>query len=448
MPATIRNIITIARREYSWRAQSRLFIGTTLLLAVVGVAVTLSPVLIRYFTTSSTGDRIGLYVERGATEVDLAAALDRVLNITVTSPLPRTDTPSADFVIEPVSDLEAGRADVEEGDLKALLAVRRLPTGELGFDLYSGMQSFERTPQLIQQATTSIVIQDRLTKAGIPPIDQASLFAPPSFAFHGKADGDGGSDSAGSGDSEEDFGTKAILGFALAIFIFMAIILYGQWVAMSVAEEKSSRVMEVVLGGATPFQLLAGKVVGNGALGLTQYVVVGVPAAIAILFQDRIASLILGDSAAATELPAGLTVGVLLAFGVMFVLGFMLYAVLYAGAASLVTRMEDVNQVIGPLTLLSVAGYMISVYAGSGIIDLSAPVITVLTYVPFLTPYLLLSRLAIGEVAPWEPFVGVAVLLVAIVAALWFAARLYEAGVLMYGQKPSLRNFVKAFRAG
>ncbi len=80
-----------------------------------------------------------------------------------------------------------------------------------------------------------------------------------------------------------------VLGLALTIFIFMAIVLYGQWVAMSVAEEKSSRVMESVLAAARPIELMSGKVVGVGALGLTQYVLVFVAALVAIVFQDRIA---------------------------------------------------------------------------------------------------------------------------------------------------------------
>jgi ABC-2 type transport system permease protein len=237
-----------------------------------------------------------------------------------------------------------------------------------------------------------------------------------------------------------------MIGFALTIFIFMAIIVYGQWVAMSVAEEKSSRVMEVILGAATPFQLLAGKVVGVGALALTQYVVVFVPAALGIAFQDRIAALVLGGSASG-DLPSGLSVGLLVAFGALFTLGFALYSVLYAGAASLVTRQEDVSQVVMPLTLLSTAGYMVGAYAGSGLIDASSPLAVALSYVPLTSPYLMLSRLSAGRAGPLDVVVAVVILIVTIPAALWLAARLYRAGVLMYGQKPSMRTMVRALRA-
>jgi ABC-2 type transport system permease protein len=235
------------------------------------------------------------------------------------------------------------------------------------------------------------------------------------------------------------------VGFAATIFIFMAIMLYGQWVAMSVAEEKNSRVMELILGAATPFQLLTGKVIGVGAAAVTQYAVMFVPATLAILFQDRIAALLLGGSAA-SNLPAGLTIELLVAFGILFVLGFALYAVLYAGAASLVSRQEDINQIVAPLTLLSTAGYIVAAYAGSGLIDPSSTLVFVLSLVPLTSPYLMLSRLGTGLAGPIDFAVAVALLLVTIPLALWAAARLYRAGVLMYGQKPSIGTLVRAFR--
>src|SRR4029077_9539907 len=123
--------------------------------------------------------------------------------------------------------------------------------------------------------------------------------------------------------------TAFLVGFGLSIAIFMAIILYGQWIAYRVADEKNSRVMEVVLAAATPFQLLSGKVIGVGGLALVQYVIVLVPAVVGLLLQGQIAGLVLGAGGAGVALPAGLSLSLLAVFGVMFVLGFALYAVLY-----------------------------------------------------------------------------------------------------------------------
>ena len=178
--------------------------------------------------------------------------------------------------------------------------------------------------------------------------------------------------------------------------------LYGQWIAYSVVEEKSSRVMEVILGAATPFELLAGKVVGVGALAITQYVIVFVPAMIALLFQDQIAALVLGGTAAPIAAPAGLSIGLLLDVRRVLRARVRAVRVLYAGAASLVSRTEDINQIVAPMTLISMAGYLVAVYASTGLLDPSSTFVVVLSYIPFFSPYLMLTRMAAGLASPLE----------------------------------------------
>jgi ABC-2 type transport system permease protein len=443
--ATIRNVLTIARREYVWRGRSRTFAMSTIVLAVLATAVALAPVLLRVVNELGTADRIAVYEGGAKPSVDVAAAMEVLLNTssgsaTGTAGGQSTDRPS--FEVSTVTDLGAARASVQSGELKALISLSRAANGDLAFTLYTKMVPYERTAQVIQQATASIAIQDRLTRAGIPPGDQTALFAPPTFEFESAST----STAPGGATTIEQLVGGSIVGFALTIAIFIAIMVYGQWVAMSVVEEKSSRVMEIVLGAARPIELMTGKVVGVGALGLTQYAIVFVPVALAMLFQDRIAALVLGGSAS-VDLPTGLSIPLLVAFGIFFVLGFLLYACLYAGVGSLVTRQEDVNQIVGPLTLVSTLGYLIASWATTGLLETGSNVIQVLSFVPFLSPYLMLSRMTVGQVQPWEPVLAIVLLAMTIVGALWVAGRLYAAGVLMYGQKPSLRTLVSALRA-
>ena len=129
-----------------------------------------------------------------------------------------------------------------------------------------------------------------------------------------------------------------------------------------------------------------------------------------------------------------------------FVLGFILYAVLYAAAGSLVSRMEDINSVVAPMTLVGAAGYFVAVYTATGLIPADATWVTVLSYVPFVSPYLMLSRVAAGTAGAVDVAVASGLLVVAIVICLWIAARIYAAGVLTYGQKPGARAlFTAAF---
>src|SRR5439155_4433937 len=288
--------------------------------------------------------------------------------------------------------------------------------GDLAFDLYSKDGAISRKVQLISQAAISIAIQDRLTRAGVSPIDQAHLFTPPNFEV---LPADPNAHPRVNPNSDP---TAFLVGFGLSIAIFMAIILYGQWIAYSVAEEKNSRVMEIVLAAATPFQLLAGKVIGVGALAILQYVIVAIPMIVAIVFQGQVAALLLGGAAGGAggvSLGASLSLGTIAAFGVLFVLGFAIYACLYAGAASLVSRQEEINQIVAPLTFVSVAGYLVATYAGTGLIRIDSPLVVVMSFVPLFSPYLMLTRLSLGTAGVVDFAVAVLLLLIAIPAVLW-----------------------------
>ena len=447
---TIPNILAVARREILARIRTRAYRFTTLILVLAGTALALAPTIIQLFDRGSTGQRIEIVGGSVLPDFDASVAFQQILNSggnTPSIPLPGgVETPPRYNVVA-APDLATARAHLLDGTSAAALTLARAANGDLAFELYSNDGALSRTNQLIRQAAISITIQDRLSRAGVPPIDQATLFTPPAFDLKPADPND-----AGRPDPNDDPGAF-LTGFGLSIAIFMAIILYGTWIAYGVAEEKSSRVMEIILAAATPFQLLAGKVIGIGALALLQYVIVALPMLIVLTFQSQISGLILGaDPApanpAAPSLISGLSVGTVLTFGVMLVLGFAVYASLYAGAASLVSRQEDINQIVAPLTLVSVAGYLVSTYAGTGLIPIDSPIVVVLSYVPLFSPYLMLTRLSSGTAGPLEVVVAIVLLALTVPVALWIAARLYRTGVLLYGQPPSPRTLWRALRAG
>ena len=147
-----------------------------------------------------------------------------------------------------------------------------------------------------------------------------------------------------------------------------------------------------------------------------------------------------------TGLVSGLSIGLLAVFGVMFILGFALYSVLYAGAASLVSRQEDVNQIVAPLTLISVGGYLVATYSSTGLIPIDSPLVVIMSFIPFFSPYLMLARLGQGAATPLDVGIAVLLLVAFIPVALWIAARLYRSGVLLYGQRPTPRTLYRALR--
>lgn len=441
---TIPNIRAVARREFMWRLRTRTFKFTTVLLVVAGVGLALLPTIFALIDREGTGDRVEVVVGDAAPSVDVVTALNTILNTADVSPIPIDSKNDAAprFNVVASGDLAASRAHVVDGSSVAALALGRSAEGDLTFELYSKDGAIARRTQLIRQAAISITIQDRLTRAGIPPIDQARLFNPPEFEVL-PAD----PNAKPGPESSIEAASAFFVAFGLSVTLFMAIILYGQWIAFSVAEEKNSRVMEVVLAAATPFQLLAGKVIGVGALGLAQFLLVAVATGAAIIFQGQIASIILGGDPGSISLPEGLSLGLLGVFLVMFVLGFGLYATLYAGAAALVSRQEDINQIVAPLTLVSVAGYLVATYAGTGLIPIDSPLVIVMSYIPLFSPYLMMTRFGIGAAGPLEVLVAIVLLALTVPVALWIAARLYRSGVLMYGQAPTPRTLVRALLA-
>jgi ABC-2 type transport system permease protein len=426
------NIRAVARREFTMRTRTRAFrLGTIVLLLGVA-AISFAPVIVSVIEGAST-DKVAVYDGSGAT-TDPAATLDAILN-------PPGADPDAAIVVVPVTDLEAALAAERAGTYAGVLVINRSPSGDLGIRFRTDEGPVSRIPQLVTQAAGSLTAQDRLVRLGIAPAAQASLFAPADFKVESTNPED-----AGAPKSIIEGGSEAVLGFGLTILIFVMILLYGNWVAMSVVEEKSSRVMEVILNAATPFQLLTGKVLGVGAAAAVQYVLILAVGGAALLLQDPVTSLILGQQASSVSLPEGLTAGVLVLFVAYGVLGFLLYAVLYAAAGSLVSRQEDVSSVVQPLTLVAALGYVVAAYTAIGVIDVGGAVMTALSLFPFTSPFVVVSRAMEGTIAPWEIAASLAILVASIVGALWIAGRVYAAGVLLYGQRPSARRVLELVR--
>jgi ABC-2 type transport system permease protein len=130
------------------------------------------------------------------------------------------------------------------------------------------------------------------------------------------------------------------------------------------------------------------------------------------------------------------------------VLGFLLYATLFAAAGSLVSRSEDVSSAVTPLTMLCTLGYIIGTYGSTGLLDFGDAWMIGLTLVPFLSPFMMLGRVAAGAVEPWHLGVSIALLAIAVVVALWVAARIYAVGVLLYGSWPGWKGAWRLLRTG
>ena len=419
----LRNVRLVARREYRVRVRSRAFVLSTLLLAAVAAGTGLVPILVRALDREAVV-RLAVHADDAALQALAVRSLDTVLNgRTQLDPTARQA-----WAIEPAADVPAARARVVGGDLAGLLLVGRDAAGTPSFEYVTNAPPGGRQVVLMRLAPLAVAVNDRVGTVGglvgdfrVTAADTAAPVPQP----------------------ETDAASRAILATILVILVFITSVTYGMWVATSVAEEKGSRVMELMLNAATSGELLGGKVLGVGAAGLTQYAAIVVPAVGVLILQAPLARLLLGDGGADDGPLVGLTGGILLAFGVFFLLGFALSALLYAAAGSLVSRQEDVQQVALPMLLLSFGGYIAAAIATNAP---DAAWVAPLSLVPFFSPYLMLVRLMVGHVSAGEVALAVALLVAAIAAALWIAIRVYRAGVLLYGQRPTLWAVVEAVR--
>lgn len=429
------NAFHVARREYLFRVRGRAFVITTALLALAIVAVTMVPTLLGALGVADP-PTVAIDVQADDITTDPVFTVQTAL-IVGADPSADPSTPAAEGErarVTRTDDPVAAAQAVRDGELNALLTITRDADDELVFEFLGSASPTNQTRLLITQASAAIAIADRLERAGIDPRQSAELFQPPNFTAV-PVDPD---DSR----NQEDFGGAFILTYAVVILTFLAILTYGNWVAQSVAEEKSGRVMELLITAATPRQLLTGKVLGTGAAGLTQYLGIVVAAVLGLVANGPISEAL----GVAGELPFTLpSIGpaTLIAFATFFLLGFTLYATLYAAAGSMVSRIEDVQQAVGPLIFLAMGGYLASFTALN---DPDAQWVAVLSLVPFFSPYLMPARMLLTSVSIGEILLALVLLVAMLAAAIWLASRIYSAGVLMYGQRVGIRTIWRATR--
>ena len=424
---TFPNTTHIARREYGELVRSRLFHVSTVTLAVLAIVVALLPIVASLSERGSV-TRVAVVASDAELSSRTIGILDQLLNQSSAGR-------SGAFQLVPLGDEADAVLGVDDRRYDAALLARRADNGRLTFDFRLGETMGDSALQQLSIGIFGVAVLDFSARN---PVNGFQL--PELSVFRQTGDG-----SAAAPYSASNFASRLIVGAVFGVLIFITIVIYGMWVAAGVVAEKSSRVMELLISAASPRQLVIGKAVGIGLAGATQYLLVLTPAIAALLLEDRIASAVLGpDAGIATSLQA-LSPALLLAFAVFYSLGFALYALIYAAAGSLVSRPEDLQIIALPLSLIAIVGYLQAILALTGGIT---GFIRFASYVPFWSPFVMLTRLSVGRVEPMELLVSIGLLLVTIVLTGIVAIRIYSAGVLLYGQRPGLRAYIAAARHG
>lgn len=390
MTPALRPVVLIARREFVARVRGRAFvIGTVVVLVLLGVYAA----VVATIASGEDTARVGL--------TGPAMAL--------TGPLQRAaPTEGLTLALVPQPDPAAGEAAVRVGDLDALVSGDPArPRVYVATEPDAGLE------RVLVDATSSVARDAYLVGRGVDP------------GALGAAVAESGPVIVTAEPPDPQAGVRLGLGLAGAFLLFFSIQTYGAMVAQGVVEEKSSRVVEIVLSSVRPWQLLLGKVLGLGAVGLLQLVVLGG------------AGLSVAAAAGVLTGGAGL-VPTLVSVIVWYLLGFALYATVFAAAGSLVSRQEDTQSVLSPITITVLLGFVVGFNLLTS--DPRGTAITVISLLPPFSPLFMPARIALG-VAPASQVVLAFALTIAFTAAvLAFGGRIYANSVLRTGARVSLRE--------
>jgi ABC-2 type transport system permease protein len=315
---------------------------------------------------------------------------------------------SADFTVKYVSRMDeaAIRRAVRDGDATAGLAAGTL---------YATSRSAGTFPVVVAQAEVTLETSRKLSAAGLSPQQVADLqsIRPPRQVIVGRVNNEG----------------RAAAGLAVGIVLYLALTFAGNAIATTVATEKSTRISEVLLAVLRPSQVLVGTVMAVGTATLVQLLVLATPLVVAVQVTDKIGV----PTVAAGDL--GLAVA-------WFVLGFALYAFLFAAAAALVNKITEVSSAITPVIILLAAGYMLAVTVVMS--DPNGGWGVALSMFPLTAPLAMPIRWASGEVPVWQLVLAMALTAATAVLLVWVASSIYRRALLITGHRVKLREVISS----
>ena len=418
-------VLKVARREYLSRVRSRAFIIITIMVpALMAAYGFVFPVI---FSTTGTDELRVAVLDAGTgladALVDRLAAIDR----------PRVEVTER-LVVPDDTDLTRAPFSVAVRE-EAIDGYFVLITDE---DIVARARYYARetgnpaTLRALERAFDSTVLDRLLVDTGVDVGQVRRLL---------------GSDLDTvtiSSDGEEAGGFEAAFfsTFALAMLLYIAVAINGQGMALAIVEEKSSRLIEVILGAVTATEFMTGKILGVLGSGLTQLAVWVGAALVGLVFV--LPSLSLSADLTGVDLGAILSIELLVYFSIFFALGFFLYSILFATIAATCTSTEELGQAMFAAFLPLIVALMSTFCV---IFNPSTLTSRVLSLVPPFTPLVMLARVNVLPPPLWEVWLGIGLLVLGIVVTGWLSAKIFRYALLMHGKRPTLPELMSVMRA-
>ncbi len=405
----------IVFHTYLNKLKTKSFIITTIITALILVALTNMEKIIDVFNSDDNGTNVGVIYD-----VESVYTLFKQ-NVNVMD---------KDIHLKEFTSESKAKQAVESGELDSYLLLS-LNDKQLPQAVYKANSLAESNlSSTLEQAVQQTKVAMATVKIGLEEKQIDQLYSPVSFKKKALVE---------NAKTEQELNQARGLVYVLLFVIYFAVIMYGSMIAMEVATEKSSRVMEILVSSVSPITQMFAKIIGIALLSLTQLAVI-----LSVGYTSLKASVETNHNGIFSYLgfnDVPLTTFVY-AF-VFFILGYFLFATLAAFLGSLVSRIEDVQQMITPMTLVIVAAFFIAMF---GLGDPETTIITVTSFIPFFAPMIMFLRVGMLNIPVWEVSVSIGILVVTITALAIFGARVYKGGVLMYGQSTSFKDIKKALQ--
>jgi ABC-2 type transport system permease protein len=398
------NVLLIAKREYLERIRTRGFILATILIpTLMGGGIFGVAALAR---NSKTAAHVAIVASTTQPAADLKEQLEHGTDSDMQVDIVAASPTAHDMLANKIRDKQLDGY---------LVITQPAPGAQPTFDFTPRSSADIATSEAITDALHRVLAREYLTAHGASSADADTLLQPPTVNIL-NADGK-------HGNSKKAF----YVAYTLFLLMYMVVLLYGMNVARSIIEEKTSRVFEVLLATIKPDELLAGKILGVGAVGLTQ---VGVWMTAAALFVARMGAM------------SGITISApqLIFFVIYFALGYALYSSVAAALGAMTNSEQELQQLNMFLMMpLFFCMLMLPVI----IANPSSTTARIVSQIPFCAPLLMNFRISLAMPQRWEIALSMFLIVVTIAAVLWVSARIYRVGILMYGKKPNLPEILR-----
>jgi len=414
----------VIKSEYLRRVSKKSFLILTILVPFIFAALVFVPL---WLSTLNGGEQKQIAI------VDNTGKYSKIFE----------NTDEYKFVTSSDADMQAYRKNPDKSIFAFLFINGDLLENPADATLYSDQQVPMSLTDAINKTLSENLKNEKLASYHLPDIDKIVADSKIKFDIKAVKWGSDGKETASSSEA------ASMIGIVLTIISFMFIMMYGAQVMAGVMEEKTNRIVEVIVSSVKPYDLMMGKIIGIGFVGITQ-IFLWIILTAALIGGS---ALFLGGSISASDM-SNIGAEILSAIGsinltwiainfiIYFIGGYLLFSSIYAAIGASVNQQEDSSQFMMPIMLIMLFGFYAGIYS---VENPDGPLAFWCSLIPFTSPVVMMVRLPF-DVPIWQVLISYVLLYATAIGAVWVSAKIYRVGILMYGKKPTFGEMIKWIR--